>query len=120
MLAIRLVAGPRRRWCIPIGLGLALLGGCTSRTLPLPPPDVDPLVAPDSQGLVMVKGTAHAGASVGVLNGRTMKGTIGAADDTNCDSACPFALQIEAKSGDPIRVWQFYTTESSRDLQVPK
>jgi hypothetical protein len=102
-----------------VGLAPGALG-CTSRTLPLPPPDVDELAAPNTQGLVMVRGTAHAGASVGVLNERSELGVIGTAADSDCDSACPFELEIPAKSGDPIRVWQFFTTPSSRDLKVPK
>jgi hypothetical protein len=102
-----------------VGLGLGA-HGCTSRTLPLPPPDVDQLAAPNTQGLVMVRGTAHAGASVGVLNERSQLGVIGTAADNDCDSACPFVIEIPAKSGDPIRVWQFFTTPSSRDLKVPK
>ena len=127
MLGTGSVGGPRRRcaaarpWCMRIGLGLlaCLTSACASRTLPLPPPDVDPLAAPNSQGLVLVQGTANPGASIGVLNERTEKGLIGTAD-AKCDVACPFKLQIEAKAGDPIRVWQFYTTPSSRDLKVPK
>jgi hypothetical protein len=118
MLAVRTSV---RCWWVPVGLGLACLAGaCTSRTLPLPPPDVEPLAPPDPQGLVLVQGTAHSGASIGVLNERSQLGLIGAADDSNCDSTCPFKLQIEAKSGDPIRVWQFYTTPPSTDLRVPK
>jgi hypothetical protein len=110
-----------RQSLIALGLGLALAAaGCTSRTLPLPPPDVEPLAAPNMQGLVMVRGTAHAGASVGVLNERSQLGVIGVADDEDCDSACPFEIEIGAKAGDPIRVWQFFTTPSSRDLKVPK
>jgi hypothetical protein len=124
MLAPRVSAAPLRRRAAATALGLvgfALGGlGCTSRTLPLPPPDVDPLAAPNTQGLVMVRGTAHGGASVGVLNERSQLGVIGTADNNDCDSACPFEIEIPAKSGDPIRVWQFFTTPSSRDLKVPK
>ena len=49
-------------------LGCTALGGCTSRTLPLPPPTVEELGAPDADGLVLVRGLALEGASVGVLN----------------------------------------------------
>lgn len=124
MLALRVLAAPLRRLAATAalaGLSLALsAAGCTSRTLPLPPPDVDQLAAPNSQGLVMVRGTAHAGASVGVLNERSQSGVIGSAEDKDCDSACPFEIEIPAKAGDPMRVWQFFTTPSSRDLNVPK
>jgi hypothetical protein len=126
MLPLPLWVGPRRGFAAAIALGMVSFGltagaaGCTSRTLPLPPPDVEPLAAPNMQGLIMVQGTAHAGASIGVLDERTQLGVIGTADDSDCDSACPFKIEIAAKSGDPIRVWQFFTTPSSRDLKVPK
>ncbi len=102
-------------------LGLALqLAGCTTRTLPLPPPDVDPLVAPDAEGLVLVKGHAEEGASVGVLNEATLQGLIVTSPDTGCDQSCRFQAQIAAHSGDSIRVWQFFETPAPRMLSVPK
>jgi hypothetical protein len=100
-------------------LGLQLQA-CTARTLPLPPPFVEPLAAPNMQGLVLVKGTAQEGAAVGVLDEATNTGVIVTSPETNCDSSCRFQAQIAAHSGDPIRVWQFHETSSTRDLRVPK
>lgn len=99
---------------------LATLAACTSRTLPLPPPTVDPVPSPNAQGLVMISGTAQEGASVGVLNDSTMKGVIVTTASDGCDPACPFEAEIEAAPGDSLRVWQFFETTQGRDVQVPE
>lgn len=111
-----------RRVCVGLALSVIALplGACVSRTLPLPPPDVEALSAVDEQGMVRVRGTAHQGASIGVLNDMTQSGVITTTSDTNCDSACPFEVTIAARAGDWIRVWQFYETPSSREQRVPK
>lgn len=100
-----------------LGLGAA---SCTSRTLPLPPPVVDMVGPPNQQGLSLVTGTAHENASIGIVNDRTMTGVIVTSQETNCSSTCPFEAQIEARSGDVLRVWQFFETTSSREVEVPE
>jgi hypothetical protein len=102
---------------VAFGLQLA---GCLSRTLPLPPPDIDPLVAPNAEGLVVVKGTAQEGAAVGVMNNSTMNGVIVTSPDKGCDRSCRFQTSIAAKSGDTLHIWQFYETNSSVDPKVPR
>jgi hypothetical protein len=96
------------------------LASCTARTLPLPPPDLDPLVAPNAQGLVLVTGMCQEGAAVAVLNESTNTGVIVTSPMKNCDHSCRFEASIAAKSGDRLRIWQFYETTSTADLKVPK
>jgi hypothetical protein len=96
------------------------VAGCTSRTLPLPPPDVDPLVAPNAQGLVLVSGTAQEGAAIGILNDSSMAGVIVTSPDKGCERSCRFEASIQARPGDALRIWQFFETTSSVDRVVPK
>ena len=102
-----------------LALGL-LAQGCASRTLPLPPPNIDlPLAAPNTQGLVVVRGTAQEGAAVGVMNDSTLSGVIVTSGQTGCDRSCPFEARISAKPGDGIRVWQFFETAIPTQIEVP-
>jgi hypothetical protein len=107
-------------WIALLLLGLGAAPGCTSRTLPLPPPNVDSVAAPNPQGLSLVTGSAHEGASVGIVNDRTMTGVIVTSTETDCSSTCAFEARIEAEPGDSLRVWQFFETSGSRDVQVPE
>jgi hypothetical protein len=102
-----------------LGVGLCL-AACTARTLPLPPPELDPLVAPNAQGLVRVSGTAQEGAAIGVLNEMTNQGVIATSADSGCDRSCKFEVMLAAHPGDSIRVWQFYDTPENVTLKVPK
>ena len=80
---------------------------------------VDPIDAPNAQGLVKVSGVAQEGASVGVLNDTTMNGVIVTTASDGCDPACRYEAEIEASAGDSLRVWQFFETTQARDVQVP-
>ncbi|HKP62400.1 MAG TPA: hypothetical protein VJV78_36955 [Polyangiales bacterium] len=105
---------------IALALGFSLLG-CTSRTLPLPPPEVSSVSAPDADGFVSVSGYALEGASVGVFNDRTGDGVVvPVADEDSCDNTCAWEARIRAQVGDSLRVWQFFETEGSIDVSVPK
>lgn len=106
-------------WLLTSAL-LCAASGCTSRTLPLPPPVVDPIAAPNPQGLVRVSGHAHENASVGVLNDTTMSGVIVTSASTDCGRACPWEALVPARSGDVLRIWQFFETSSSAELVVPE
>jgi hypothetical protein len=106
-------------WFAVAALGAAL-AGCASRTLPLPPPDVDPLPSINALGLVHVTGTAQAGASVGIMNDSTQRGVITSSREADCDSVCPFEADIEASPNDELRVWQFFETPSGVSERVPK
>ena len=103
--------------------GAALLilaaASCTSRTLPLPPPEVKSVTAPDADGWVTVSGYALEGASVGVMNERTQEGTITATMGDGCDT-CEWEARIRAEIGDSLRVWQFFETDGAKDITVPK
>jgi hypothetical protein len=104
---------------IVVAIGLFGLGGCISRTLPLPPPEVRSVTAPDSDGLVTVRGYALEGAAVGVMNDRTQEGVITATSDEKCESTCPWEAQLHAEIGDSLRVWQFFETGGAKDVTVP-
>lgn len=81
----------RRMLTVAIAAGLA---GCTSRTLPLPPPVVENVGAPSAQGLVRLSGLAQEGASVGALNEATGEGVLTTSPATDCGGSCPFELEI--------------------------
>lgn len=99
--------------------GALLLGACTTRTVPLPPPVVERLSLPDENGIVTVEGLCHEGASVGVMNEATQEGTIVTSSETGCESSCTWQARIPAERGDAIRVWQFFQTESGIEVFVP-
>jgi hypothetical protein len=103
---------------LALGAGL-LAGACTSRTVPLPPPIVQSLSKPDQDGFVTVSGLAQEGAAVGVVNDRTLEGVVVTSQDEDCGNACRWEARLAAEVGDPIRVWQFFETESSRNVSVP-
>ena len=100
-------------------LALPAAAACTSRTIPLPPPEIDS-VGQSMQGLVLVRGRAQEGASVGVLNEATQAGVIVTSTESGCGNNCPFEAQVPAEAGDHLRVWQFFDTSTSRDVQVPR
>ncbi|MDH5674901.1 MAG: hypothetical protein OEZ06_22415 [Myxococcales bacterium] len=113
------------RWAWAGGaVGLLLLGlagtGCTSRTLPLPPPDVEPLAGVDVQGQLLVRGTAKETAWVAVINESTGFGTVVHIDQEGCNSSCPFEVQLPASAGDDIAAWQFFETSDRFFGTVPE
>jgi hypothetical protein len=95
------------------------LVGCTSRTLPLPPPDVDPIAGPDAAGLIQVTGTAQEGAAIGVFNESAGHGVIVTSSDDDCDQVCEFEAELPAEPGDALRIWQFFETRSAAEQVVP-
>lgn len=97
-----------------------LAGGCTARTLPLPPPDIQQVTAPDADGMVWVRGLALEGAGVGVYNDADGEGVITSPDGGGCDNSCPFEARVPAQAGDSLRVWQFFETNSTVDTFVPE
>jgi hypothetical protein len=94
--------------------------GCTTRTTPLPPPEINLVTSPDSEGLVTVTGLALEGASIAVVNNRTLEGVISSSAKDNCDSTCAFEIKLAADSGDTLRVWQFFEAGGALDVAVPK
>ncbi len=101
-------------------IGLCGVGGCTSRTLPLPPPEISQVSAPDGSGNVTVKGLALEGASIGAVNDRTLEGSITTSPTDDCNSVCEFEVVLKAAEGDSLRVWQFFETEGAREVLVPR
>jgi hypothetical protein len=118
--------GRSRRSALPVLatlallLGLSGLTGCTARTLPLPPPDVDALSAPNAEGLLRVTGNAQEGAAVGVLNESSGLGVIVTSPKEGCDRVCPFSAELAAEPGDALRIWQFFETSRSAERVVPE
>jgi hypothetical protein len=94
--------------------------GCVSRTTPLPPPEVSTVTFPDSAGIVTVTGLALEGASIAAFNNRTLEGVISSSAKDGCTGTCPFEIKLAADGGDDLRVWQFFETEGSLDVPVPK
>ena len=115
---MRVPTNSHRCWWLVLAAA-GTLAACTSRTLPLPPPEVNRVSEPGVDGFVVVEGRAREGASVGVLNDATLEGTVVTSQEVGCNSSCPFSARLEAESGDPIRVWQFYETENSIHSDVP-
>ena len=108
-----------RRWLLASALLGAAATGCTSRTLPLPPPVVEDVSAPNEQGLVQVSGYAQEGASVGVLNDMTMTGVIVTTTGEDCANTCPWQAMVPAKADDVLRIWQFFETSTAEERTVP-
>jgi hypothetical protein len=101
-------------------LSFALIApACTSRTTPLPPPEVMNVGRPSDVGDVTVVGLALEGASVAVINERTLEGTITTPEQEGCTSVCEFRAVLRADSGDALRVWQFFETAASIHTEVP-
>lgn len=103
-----------------LGFGWLASGGCTARTVPLPPPVVDSVSAVSPQGLVVVRGTAEENTSVAVLNEESQVGVIIGIREVGCNSACPFSVEIAAEPGDSLRLWQFSETPNPTSAQVPR
>lgn len=105
---------------LPLALVLALgIAACDSRTTPLPPPEVTTVSRPSDIGDVTVLGLALEGASVAVVNERTLEGSITTPEQKGCSSVCEFRAVLRADGGDSLRVWQFFETEGSINASVP-
>jgi hypothetical protein len=100
-------------------LAVLAASACTTRTVPLPPPVIVSLSAPDEDGMVLVEGLCHEGASVGVLNENTQQGVVTSSPEVGCDSSCPWEVRIRADIDDELRIWQFFETESGLQQTVP-
>jgi hypothetical protein len=104
---------------IALALTLCSATACTSRTTPLPPPLVSSVGRPNDAGQVTVLGQALSGASIGVINERTLEGVITTPDDKSCQTTCEFKAVLSADGGDTLRVWQFFETEGVHEVMVP-
>jgi hypothetical protein len=108
---------PLNSLCVVFALATS---ACVSRTTPLPPPEVRTVSRPSDVGDVTVLGLALSGASVAVVNERTLEGTITTPDQKDCSSICEFHAVLRADGGDSLRVWQFFETEGSINASVPQ
>lgn len=89
----------------------ALSAGCTSPTLPLPPPSLSALTLDNGQ--VTVEGTAEVGSLVFVLNRDEGGGVITSADAPEGH----FAATIPGQEGDIIVVWSQLDDEKSPTIE---
>jgi len=97
-------------------LGLALFaaaqaGGCTSPTLPLPPPSLSELRLDNGQ--VTVEGSATPGAMVFAWNRDLGKGAIDEADEPDGY----FLMVIEGREGDLVVVWAEVDDQASPTIE---
>lgn len=91
--------------------------GCAAPTLPLPPPQLEALSAPDASGMVEVRGAVLADALVLCFNERSEVGVI-----VRAESDGRFTLRIAAESDDDLSVWQQIGTDQGPQVQrtVPR
>lgn len=96
----------------------AVLVGCASPTLPLPPPSRPDVEGPDSQGMVTLRGNVQPGANVYGANLRTGEGVIQLG--TGNDGA--YTLVLAAQVDDELAVWYSVGTNQSATtvFRVPK
>jgi hypothetical protein len=91
----------------------AVLGGCLSPTLPLPPPNrPDEIVGPNDQGMVLLRGRVlRPSARVQAFNTGTGKQAGDVADDGGV-----YEILIGAEVGDQIELWYEIGKESSTSI----
>lgn len=89
----------------------ALLGGCLSPTLPLPPPEPPDQISPQAAtpGMWTIEGTCTAGALVTVFDEKTGVGVI--VEDRDGDGR--YQVELEASACDLAWVAQQVDTEES-------
>jgi hypothetical protein len=91
-------------------VALALLAGCLSPTLPLPPPSAPLNIAKAQEaGHWQLRGTCADGATVLVKNEATTR--ITGVEDSDGDGR--YFITVEAKECDRAEVWQIVGTEVS-------
>jgi hypothetical protein len=109
------LARSRLRLVGPLVLAAALaacaLPGCTSPTLPLPPPSLSALTLADGQ--VTVEGSAEVGSLVFVLNRDEGQGSITTAEAPDGS----FATTVPGQEGEIIVVWSEVDDEQSPTIE---
>lgn len=112
----------RRSWLATLLVGgVALCAGCLAPTLPVPPPSSPDVSAPDSDGIVTVKGnagSARANAIVTVWN-ENLAENKGVSDRARPDGS--WQVKIPAQSKQTLMIWQTTGGEDSNwvELTVP-
>lgn len=112
----------RRTWLSGLLIGgLSASAGCLAPTLPVPPPSSPEVSAPDSAGLVTVKGgpgSARANAIVTVWN-ENLPENKGVSDRVRSDGS--WQVVQRAKSKERLLIWQTVGGDDSNwiELTVP-
>lgn len=99
-----------------LGATLLAMDGCSTPTLPLPPPSALVATPPDADGIVTVEGDVLDDAWVFIVNLRTERGVIVRADEMG-----HFVARIEAEPGHYLDVWQLVGTDQGEHsaIEVP-
>ncbi len=103
----------RRARLFALVLLVALVGGCYSPTIPLPPPDEPELSQLSPEGMVTVRGGATRYALVSVFNQRSGEGVI-----TTAGQNGGYEATLAAKAGDSLAIWQEVSGEKSPSIEV--
>jgi hypothetical protein len=100
-----------RRWLLVVAG--ALVAGCLSPTLPLPPPSRPTVEGPDQDGMVTLDGAVQGDAAVYSANPRTgdIRGQFTAADGH-------YHFQIAAEVGDELELWYSVGTMNSPSIVI--
>jgi hypothetical protein len=102
---------------VVLGLGVSLLNGCLSPTLPLPPPSRPDITPPDSQGLSTISGRVPSRTTALAQNLASGRIVGQVTDDSGF-----YELKIAAESGDRISIWyrDVYQDSGSVVVIVPE
>lgn len=95
--------------CLAVAGVVALVGGCLSPTLPLPPPDVPNTVTSAADELWAIQGTCVPGAEVVVLDEATGVGVV----FVDLQRTGQYTVEIHAKLCDYVTVSQSARNEDS-------
>ena len=122
-LAVAPRPSPRRPLTALIVAFALALGACIAPTLPVPPPSQPDVTAPDSQGLVTVRGgrdAATPGALVTVFNSSDpCTGTCGdSVRGDFADAIGAYEIKIPGKVGDRLLVWQTVGKDTSNSVEA--
>jgi hypothetical protein len=107
-----IVCAQRRGWLQVLFLLVAafVVTGCLSPTLPLPPPSQPEITAPDSDGMVHIRGTVPPRSEVYAKNQHSLEIVGKETDDTG-----KYDLVMQAEINDRIIVW-YSNVDVDRDF----
>ena len=106
----------RRTWLL--GMAAIAVAGCLAPTLPVPPPSSPEVSAPDTDGIVTVKGgqgSAQTNATITVWN-PNLEGVKGFSDSARPDGS--WEIKLPAQSKQRLLIWQKVGTDTSNTLEL--
>lgn len=108
----------RARLVLLFGLLAALLGGCASPTLPLPPPGEPTVEGPDAEGIVTLTGTAPADVTVIARNLATDPTSSDSLRGAQTGANGVYVIRIPAQIDDRIQLWYRDGLDTSDIVEV--